>query len=99
VKLRPVTDSSGVVGYSFFCPGCDHGHVFFVAGSMVWAFDGNLESPTFSPSLLNTCPQHPDPKQRCCHLFLTAGKLHFLSDCTHALAGQIVDLAERPEAA
>lgn len=29
-----------------------------------------------------------------CHLFLTDGQLQFLSDCTHALAGQTVPLPE-----
>jgi hypothetical protein len=96
MKLRPVTDGSGVVGYSFFCPGCEHAHVFYTAGPLVWAFDGDLESPTFSPSLLNTCEQHPDPKQRRCHLFLTAGKLHLLQDCAHDKAGQVVDLPDWP---
>ena len=29
-----------------------------------------------------------------CHSFVTAGKIHFLSDCTHKLVGQTVDLPE-----
>lgn len=95
MKLRPATrDDGAIAGYSFYCPGCEHGHCFFTSGSLVWDFDGNLDSPTFSPSLLNTCDSHPDPKQRRCHLFLRAGKLEFLSDCAHDLAGQTVDLPD-----
>ena len=33
----------------------------------------------------------------CCHSFVTDGKVQFLSDCTHALAGQTVELADLPE--
>lgn len=29
-----------------------------------------------------------------CHSFITDGRIQFLGDCTHALAGQTVDLAE-----
>ena len=32
-----------------------------------------------------------------CHSFLTAGELHFLGDCTHALAGKVVPLPDLPE--
>lgn len=31
-----------------------------------------------------------------CHLFLTNGRLQFLSDCTHPLAGRTVDLPDLP---
>jgi len=95
MKLKPVTDNGATIGYSFYCPGCDHGHVFWTSGAMTWSFNGDVASPTFSPSLLNTCPNHPDPKQRVCHLFLHSGRLQFRSDCTHDLAGQTVDLIDR----
>lgn len=29
-----------------------------------------------------------------CHSFVTDGKIKFLNDCTHALAGQVVELPE-----
>jgi hypothetical protein len=31
-----------------------------------------------------------------CHSFVTDGRIQFLSDCTHALAGQTVDLPDWP---
>lgn len=31
-----------------------------------------------------------------CHSFVTDGRIQFLSDCTHALAGQTVDLPDAP---
>lgn len=32
-----------------------------------------------------------------CHSFVTDGRIQFLGDCTHALAGQTVELPEWPE--
>ncbi len=33
-----------------------------------------------------------------CHTFVTDGRIQFLGDCTHALAGQTVDMAPWPRA-
>jgi hypothetical protein len=95
VKLKPFSNEDrSTEGFSFFCPGCGHGHVYYTKGSLAWSFNGNVDSPTFTPSLLNTCPNHPDPKQRVCHLFLTDGKLAYCGDCTHDLAGKTIELPE-----
>ena len=81
----------------FFCPGCVLPHQIHISGSgPVWSFDGNNESPTCAPSILVTGHQG-DAKERRCHSFLRQGRLQFLGDCTHALAGQTVDLPELPE--
>ncbi len=32
-----------------------------------------------------------------CHSFVTDGKIQFLDDCSHALAGRVVDMVEIPE--
>jgi hypothetical protein len=32
-----------------------------------------------------------------CHTFITDGKVQFLSDCTHELAGQTLDLPDLPD--
>lgn len=38
-----------------------------------------------------------DPRFRTvCHSFVEAGRIRFLGDCTHALAGQTVDLPDLP---
>ena len=95
MKLKPLSGGT-VEGFSFYCPGCQHSHVFYTTGPVSWSFNGNLESPSFQPSLLNEAPNHIDPKQRRCHLVLANGKIHFQPDCTHDLKGQIVDLGDRP---
>lgn len=45
--------------------------------------------------------QEPGHRTSCCicHSFVRDGRIQFLPDCTHALAGQTVDLPEIPEAA
>lgn len=79
----------GGKSYLFFCPGCDTYHRFDVrtdGGRPNWSFNGDMQKPTFAPSLL-----YPDLR---CHLCLTDGRIQFLSDCTHELAGQTVDVPE-----
>jgi hypothetical protein len=71
----------------FHCPGCKCGHAFTIS-NRGWTWNGSADAPTFTPSLL--CNAH-DPTTRC-HSFVTDGRIQFLSDCHHALAGQTVDI-------
>lgn len=73
----------------FHCPGCESGHAIDPAR---WSYDGNAESPTISPSIL--ARWHEGGAERRCHSFVRAGRIEFLGDCTHALAGQAVDLPD-----
>lgn len=83
----------GNVSYVFRCPGCKKLHIFVTKSKdgqcPTWQFNGNEDVPTFSPSLLNT-----DNKSERCHLFVRDGKIEYLSDCTHHLAGQTVEMEE-----
>jgi len=98
VKLRTVRDARDtVLGYAFDCPGCGRPHVFWTTGKLTWNYNGSADSPTFHPSLLNQAPDHVDPKQRRCHLTLTAGILRFGDDSSHDLAGQARELPDLPE--
>lgn len=77
-------------------------------GTPVWSWNGSKDSPTFRPSILvrGTVPITDDeagrimagetiiPESYLCHSFVTDGKIRFLNDCTHPLAGQTVDLSE-----
>lgn len=84
----------------FWCPGCDGAHSVQhgVGHGPRWHWDGNAERPTFDPSILVRWPDYQgrqdNPVQHVCHSFVRAGRIQFLDDCTHALAGQTVDLAE-----
>ncbi|SDI15562.1 DUF6527 family protein [Pseudomonas panipatensis] len=58
------------------------------------AWNGDVDRPTFAPSVLVTYPWGPEQMQVRCHSFVRDGRIEFLSDCTHALAGQTVNLPE-----
>lgn len=94
-------------GFGHWCPACNSGHEIDTeepntSGAM-WIFDGNRESPSFTPSInLQINPpghQHyqPNVKSTRCHYFIRAGKIIYCGDCTHAMAGQTVDLPDIPE--
>lgn len=76
-------------GYLVYCPGCKFGHLF----DKRWAFNGDMEKPTFRASYLSYGTES-DPRQPRCHSYVTDGKIKFLPDCTHELAGQTVELPE-----
>lgn len=112
VEKREYSDIGTV--YVFYCPGCKTDH-HFIEGR--WTFNGDVEKPTFSPSLLVRSGHYvPDHKGSCwctynaenqddpapfkctvCHSFVTDGKIQYLNDCTHELAGQTVELGDMEE--
>ena len=75
-----------------WCPGCRRPHAINVTKpnpwNAVWSFDGNVEAPTFDPSI-NIVGQ--------CHYFIRGGQIQFCSDSKHTLAGQTVPLPDFPE--
>jgi hypothetical protein len=73
-----------------WCPGCDALHAMSLGPTApAWSFDGNMEAPTFAPSILCHSPR--------CHSFIERGQWRFLADCDHALAEQTVPMVELPE--
>ncbi len=89
-------------GLLFRCPGCECAHQVTVGegSGPRWGYNGNPDAPTFTPSVLvtyNGCDAGVDgAPPAICHSFVTDGRIQFLSDCTHALAGQTVDLPDYP---
>jgi hypothetical protein len=78
-----------------WCPACDRAKRIPVNRSegTSWEWDGNIEAPTLSPSIL----QHGSGNIPVCHSFLKAGVWDFLSDCTHEMAGQKVPMMPIPD--
>lgn len=99
LKLRRTT-----TGWAHWCPACEDMHAYQVGveGHPNWSFDGNVDAPSFSPSMLirwgRKVPGYENGMDDggVCHYFLTAGKLSYCGDSTHALAGQTVDLPDLP---
>ena len=94
----------------FHCPGCKTAHQVRVnpAFGSVWEYNGNPDAPSFTPSILVQGTQRPSKEEYrrimsgeavklpplVCHSYVTDGHIQFLGDCTHALAGQTVDLPD-----
>jgi hypothetical protein len=69
------------------CPGCECDHGVPVTGGRAWGWNNSLEQPTLTPSVNVRGQVH-------CHSFVELGKMRFLDDCTHALAGQVVEIPD-----
>lgn len=87
--VKMTGDPSGKESYLFHCPGCGYAHFVQVNPAFIpsWQWNGSVDSPTVSPSLLVR-------GQFTCHSFIKDGKIQFLGDCDHALKGQTVEIPD-----
>jgi len=78
------------------CPGCKMAHHILVGegSGPRWSFNGNMEKPTFSPSILVRYTWGEEQKEVVCHSYINDGVWNFLTDCTHELAGQLVPMID-----
>ncbi len=55
---EPTAAARGHCDFTFWCPGCKCGHGIWTTKrnsiSSIWSFNGDMEKPTFAPSLLIT---------------------------------------------
>ena len=94
---------------AFYCPGCEEYHMVRVSGPQgAWGFNGDHDNPTFTPSVLVTGyerltdeeyarvlrKEEVERRPLVCHSFVTDGRIQFLNDCTHRLAGQTLELPD-----
>ncbi|MEG0976454.1 MAG: DUF6527 family protein [Comamonas sp.] len=97
--MKPVIKRNAEL-LSFKCLGCKRDHSIQHGSDLDpnWGWNGSLTQPTFTPSVLVTYEGkdagHNGAPPAVCHSFVTDGRIQFLGDCTHALAGQTVDLPE-----
>jgi hypothetical protein len=92
-KFHDMVNQNGEQWVAFHCPGCERGHGIPVTGSRAWKWNGSLEKPTLTPSLLVNVGGS-NPTQSVCHSFVKDGKIQFLSDSTHKLSGQTVEIPD-----
>lgn len=96
-KLRKTT-----VGILHWCPACEEVHHFVTDGSRGWVFNGNVDAPTFTPSMKITWGKQADPNcdvdGGICHYILTDGMINYCGDCTHGMVGQSVPIPDWPYA-
>lgn len=91
MKFHDMGNQDGERFVAFHCPGCEGGHGVPVTGPRAWSWNGSLESPTLKPSIKVT---GGGDNPSVCHSFVTDGKIQFLADCTHKLAGQTVEIPD-----
>ena len=85
--ISTIHDGNGQPWHSFFCRGCQCSHFFTES----WSWNGDRVKPTVTPSILvNGDLSNPSTPK--CHIFISAGKIQYLADCTHELAGQTIDM-------
>lgn len=91
IKLSKMTNQDGsFYGWMFECPGCKSWHVC----DSRWTFNGDEVKPTFDGSVLCRSKYGDPPTDRVCHLYVRDGKIEYLSDCTHEMAGQTIDMPD-----
>lgn len=87
-------------GFQYWCLGCKSEHYVRCFGPETkgprWKFNGDWESPSFTPSVLYL-HEHPADKEggpstkvTDCHHYVTNGQIRYLNDSRHALAGKTV---------
>ncbi|RPI80707.1 MAG: hypothetical protein EHM42_11750 [Planctomycetaceae bacterium] len=69
---------------AFWCPGC--GTLMQVCPKR-WNWNGDVDRPTLSPSILQTIGPFPDGHKEVCHCFVRDGNIEFCGDCTHDKRG------------
>lgn len=92
MKIKKVPTSESKFQFHFHCPGCEQEHAF---NDEVWEWNQDYNNPTLSPSFLiygYRFDKNGKSVSFRCHSYITEGKIQFLSDCTHSLKDQIVDL-------
>jgi hypothetical protein len=82
----------------WWCPGCHgvHGIQFGDGEGPRWQWNGDVDKPTFTPSVLVKRTYGEEGTPQVCHSFVVDGKMQFLGDCTHELAGLTVDIEAFP---
>jgi hypothetical protein len=102
--------------FMFECPGCGMTHFMYTrfrnSSNAIWQFNGDIEKPTFHPSI-NYTAGYMIPRKLLrddeyeyykkkgfgsrCHSYLRNGIMTFLNDCTHDKKGQKIELPEITE--
>jgi len=108
MKLRPRYDAANnPIGFYFKCPACNEYHAVGPSWMFNGNHDAPTFRPSIlvtGPQAINNDlgewtgeyvrDESGVPKRMKCHSFITDGRIEFLSDCNHALAGTTVELPE-----
>ena len=89
-----IVDSHGTPMAIMYMPGYDDLIMIAVAQNEgpSWHWNGDRQKPSFTPSILTQTMRGPDLQRVRNHVFVRNGKIQFLNDCSHELAGKTVEL-------
>lgn len=95
---RMTANNEREVLYAFECPACGVSHAARVAsqqeGLALWTFNGDLNRPTFYPSI-GTTWERADGSPVVCHAHVEDGRIRYLPDCYgHDMGGRSVELPD-----
>lgn len=97
MKLKLIKGTHGQ--YAFYCPACKDIHCVWTDprdGVHVWGWNKNKDKPTFTPSI-KVLSYTGQKVTGICHSFVKDGKIQYLEDCTHKMAGNTVELPDIPK--
>lgn len=101
MKIIPINyQDESLYGYEHWCPGCKRIHVIPVrgqSGEPKWSFNGNMDSPSFSPSVRIFVTRPNGGQETLCHYFITGGVIDYCPDSPHKYGGQKIPLVDCPE--
>lgn len=89
MKVVPEYRDDTILGYLMRSPATDEVYCFWTKEgnqNVHWDFNGDFEKPTFRPSMRNVTTGE--------HFFVTDGKIQYLSDCRHEMAGKTIEMVE-----
>lgn len=97
-KTEELTNQNGELcgEWLIYCLGCKMHHSLNCKEGG-WTFNGDVNNPTFAPSLLVRFNWGENREPKRCHSFIRNGNMEYLTDCTHELAGTTVELPEIEE--
>ena len=82
----------GKTGYFHWCPACEEMHPLPDG----WKFNGDVNTPSFEPSFLQTFGDKHTGAVRQCHYFIRSGQIQFCFDSWHKRS-DIVAMPPIPE--
>lgn len=94
--------------YEFWCPGCeDHHHIRTEEAptwgrdlttkepyQVCWRFNGDMDKPTFSPSMKLTTQVGQGRAIHVCHVAIHGGMLEYFAATSHGLAKKFIPMTE-----
>lgn len=100
-KLRKWSDAaSGQEGLIYWCQGCKTSHMICTNGQSAWGWNGDVEKPVFSPSVLTTGARQLTDEEH--EIYMRDGVLppaelircHTFVGCNGAQPGEVIFLGD-----